>query len=515
MTQTILITGATSGIGLALAQQLAAQGARLLLVGRRPLADLAEPIFTPQTYCQADLAQPDCARQVADFLTDQAIERLDLLIPNAGLGYYGDVGAQPPSSVAELLAVNLLAPIRLTHTLHPWLRAARGKVVFISSVATAVPAPDYAVYGATKAALEGFARALRVEWQGQIDVQVVRPGATRTPMHEKSGISLDVMDWRKFPPAAQTAARIAVAIRRPGREVTIGFSNQLLTFAGRNGRVLLDPLLLRRAKQRAKGVAEDQAPNRPPVCVITGAADGIGRALAWQFAQAGYAIVGIDVDAERAAAAAAELERAGLTAQFLHADLREEADLARLVKELRPLAPLDVFIHNAGISAAGPFSQLSLAEQERVIAVNLRAPLHLTAALENAGLFSAAPTLVFLSSLSHYVSYPGAAVYAGSKDGLASYARSLQVAWPMAQVLTVFPGPTRTAHARRYSPDNSREAARMPPEKVAAAIYRAVQKRRRRLIPGLGNHLLALGGHLAPRLLEWSMKKAILEKFDV
>jgi short-subunit dehydrogenase len=122
--------------------------------------------------------------------------------------------------------------------------------------------------------------------------------------------------------------------------------------------------------------------------------------------------------------------------------------------------------------------------------------------------------LVFLSSLSHYVSYPGAAVYAASKDGLAHYARSLQAALPAAGTLTVFPGPTRTEHARRYSPDNSREENRMPPEDVAAAILRGVTDGRSRLIPGTANRMMALAGHLAPRLLELGMKKMILEKFD-
>lgn len=91
--------------------------------------------------------------------------------------------------------------------------------------------------------------------------------------------------------------------------------------------------------------------------------------------------------------------------------------------------------------------------------------------------------MVFVSSLAHFVSYPGASVYAASKDGLAAYARSLRVAEPALHVLTVFPGLTRPAHARRYGPDNSREARRMPPEKLAELIYRAVQRRQKVLIP--------------------------------
>lgn len=112
------------------------------------------------------------------------------------------------------------------------------------------------------------------------------------------------------------------------------------------------------------------------------------------------------------------------------------------------------------------------------------------------------------------MSYPGAAVYAASKDGLASYARSLAVALaPQGiHVLTVYPGPTRTAHARRYSPDNSREARRMPPDKLAAAVVRAVARRQRVLVPGAGNQLFAVIGRWFPGLGEWAMKKTLWEK---
>ncbi len=72
----------------------------------------------------------------------------------------------------------------------------------------------------------------------------------------------------------------------------------------------------------------------------------------------------------------------------------------------------------------------------------------------------------------------------------------------------------RTAHARRYSPDNSREDGRMPPETLAAAIFRAEQAGQTRLIPGPANKLMGLAGHLLPGLLEMGMKKVILEKLE-
>lgn len=247
-------------------------------------------------------------------------------------------------------------------------------------------------------------------------------------------------------------------------------------------------------------------------CAITGAAEGLGRALALRFAAAGYAITGIDVDPGRAAETTAEIAAAGGTARFILADLAQEAALAGVLAELAAGPPSDVFIHNAGISAAGPFERLPLAAQMTVLDVNLVAPMQLTAGLLRVGGLSRPGAVVFVSSLAHFVSYPGASVYAASKDGLAVYARSLRVAEPALHVLTVFPGLTRPAHARRYGPDNSREARRMPPEKLAELIYRAVQRRQKVLIPGWRNRLVALLGSLLPGLVEPVMRRSLYER---
>lgn len=249
-------------------------------------------------------------------------------------------------------------------------------------------------------------------------------------------------------------------------------------------------------------------------CMITGAADGIGRALAHRFADAGYDIVGIDLDVQRAERTQAELEAKGATCRFVIADLGTEVGVTHLLESLSDEPAIDVLIHNAGINAVGGFGQVELARQEAVIKVNLLAPMLITTALLKAKKFKLESTLVFISSLSHFVSYPGAASYAASKDGLASYARSLSVALSGSKinVLTVYPGPTKTAHARRYSPDNSRQERRMPPEVLANQIFSGVQTGQRLLIPGLGNRLFAWFGWSFPRLTEWVMRQVIFEK---
>ena len=243
--------------------------------------------------------------------------------------------------------------------------------------------------------------------------------------------------------------------------------------------------------------------------VITGAAQGIGKALAHRFAQAGYAITGVDIDA----VGAAKVERE-LNARFVIADLRSEADIARVLPELLQ-KPIDLLIHNAGINAVGRFPDISIETQEQLIAVNFYAPMRLTAALLKANRITKGASIVFISSLSHYTSYPGATTYAATKSGLASYARSLSIALAPQNihVTTVFPGPTRTAHARRHSPHNTREEKRMPPEKLAHHIFRGIQKKKHLIIPGATNRMLAILGKWCPPIMEHAMRKVILEKF--
>jgi hypothetical protein len=254
--------------------------------------------------------------------------------------------------------------------------------------------------------------------------------------------------------------------------------------------------------------------HQAPHAVITGAADGIGKALAQCCAAAGYRIVGIDRDAAQAARAQAELAQAGATVEFIQADLASEAAIERVLHRLDAGPPIDLFVHNAGINAVGHFGHLALEQQQAVLDVNLLAPLLLTAGLLRHEMLADRASLVFMASLSCFVGYPGAAVYAASKDGLAAYARSLRVALAEQHihVLTVYPGPTRTAHARRYSPDNRREARRMPPEHLAAQILVAVQRRQPVLIPGAAGRLFALLGHYAPALAERVMKQTILDR---
>ena len=226
--KTVLITGATDGIGRALAKIYRARGNRLVLVGRRALGTLNDPLYTEATYCRADLSQNDCAERVREFLNAQKIGTIALAIQNAGTGYFGPIAEQSAESIRDIIAVNLLAPLRLTHALIPYLQA-NGKLVLIGSITHAFPCPDYAVYAATKEALNALGRNLQIE--GDINVQIIHPGATRTGLHKKIG--MDNEKKKGFPSAERVAQKITRAIDGRRFVATIGWGNAWARFLGR------------------------------------------------------------------------------------------------------------------------------------------------------------------------------------------------------------------------------------------------------------------------------------------
>jgi short-subunit dehydrogenase len=513
--KTVLITGTTSGLGLELAK-LYSSDSRLLLLGRKPLSKLSDRLFHDHAYCQCDLSKPNCADVVLEWLEIEGISSLDLVIHNAGVGYYGHLSRQSDKSLDELLAVNLYAPIRLTHMLLPRLKNANGKLVFISSVAANLPVAQYSVYGTSKAALSGFARNLRLELSN-VKVQTIYPGAIQTEMHSKSGAAK--LNTKKFPTAAKVAKDIYKAITTNKREVTIGFNNLLLRNAGYYASRFTDFMtkIFYNQEQDNLSLALKQEINKlqrvNKRCVITGAASGIGAALAEVFKHE-YEIVGIDRDFLNAKKVMNELG-AEARVRFIIAELSSQAGTQRIISDLGK-EPIDLLILSAGINSVGAFERSDIQTQIAVLDVNLRSPLMLTKSLLAEGVLQRSSGVIFIASLSHFVGYPGASVYAASKDGLTSFARSLSVALKREGVhmVTVFPGPTRTPHARQYSPDNSKEHLRMPPEVLAQKIQRALEQRRHRYVPGLQNKLFALTGKLFPRFTESVMKKSMFDKLE-
>ena len=191
----VLVTGASSGIGRATAVEFARQrDAHLVLTARREdeLAETARltsrarrsgtTVEHEAVLVSCDLSSQDGIDAVLDVVRDE-IGRLDVLVNNAGVG--GDEGFDAPTTMRDadrMLALNLRAPIALSHELLPLLRASRGSIVNVSSVAGLIGTPDAEVYSSTKWAITGFSEALRAsQARHGVHVACVHPGPVPTP----------------------------------------------------------------------------------------------------------------------------------------------------------------------------------------------------------------------------------------------------------------------------------------------------------------------------------------------
>ncbi|ADB53954.1 SDR family NAD(P)-dependent oxidoreductase [Conexibacter woesei] len=186
-----LVTGASRGIGRALAQRLAARGARLGLLARSETELEQLTAALPAAAAGPHLALPcdvGVREQVESAVARFAAEagRLDLAIANAGVAHYGPFGELEPELVERMTRINWLGTVwTVRAALEPMLAAGRGHVVIVSSGAGQRAFPDAAVYGATKAAQRAFGEALRHELAGTgVSLTVAYPGEIATSLHD-------------------------------------------------------------------------------------------------------------------------------------------------------------------------------------------------------------------------------------------------------------------------------------------------------------------------------------------
>ncbi|CAN5245589.1 SDR family oxidoreductase [soil metagenome] len=172
----VLLTGATGGLGHAIARHLAAAGARVVLAGRRAdvRATLAGEIGAE--IAPADLSDPDAVRALAAAYSD-----VDIFIANAGVPASGRLQTYDAEQIERALLVNLHAPIILTHALAPhMLNRGAGHIVFMSSLAGKTATAGSSLYNATKYGMRGFAGAMRAELHGTgVGVSTIFPGFIR------------------------------------------------------------------------------------------------------------------------------------------------------------------------------------------------------------------------------------------------------------------------------------------------------------------------------------------------
>jgi len=246
----VFITGASRGIGRALAERLAARGAILGLCARSAdaLQELREALpGDHHTVHPCDVSdQPAVQAQIDAFVAHHG--GLDVVVANAGLAHYGPFRDQSLQDALEMSEVNWHGTLFTVHAALPQLLdQARGHIVVVSSGVALRSFPWGAVYGATKAAQRGFAEALRHELSGTgVSLTTVYPGAVDTDLHTAE-VADRMPDWTRVGPppvAAQEIADAAIAgVEADARSVYHPANVQLLGAVHNTSPRLADALL--------------------------------------------------------------------------------------------------------------------------------------------------------------------------------------------------------------------------------------------------------------------------------
>jgi short-subunit dehydrogenase len=254
----IVLTGASTGIGRALAVRLAAQGARLVLASRSQerLTELAQAIWEKGGEATAVATDVVDAAQRARLIDAAlaALGGLDVLINNAGVGARGWLADSTPQQLRQIMEVNFFAAVELTRLAIPHLRQGQNPmIVNVSSAVGRRGLPGIAEYSASKFALTGWSESLRAELaKDGIHLLIVSPGAIQTEF--RTNLIADRIDYGSLAQQTMTADRCASFIVNGMRwrkgEVVITLQAKLLLWANRLCPGLLDWGLRRHARRR-------------------------------------------------------------------------------------------------------------------------------------------------------------------------------------------------------------------------------------------------------------------------
>ena len=525
MAVTAVITGATDGIGLELAKIHLCLGHTVYAVGRRKLAETPLARLPQENihYLRVDLSETDSSRQLADKLVGMlaagktaagANESIDYLYLNAAGGYFGDYALQSPESIANLSEVNFLSPLFTLCELRSLLNKS-SVIKVIGSIAHRLVREDFVVYCALKAALAMAIHSIQEESNSFGEIIMVEPGAIATSIHVKSGMSLEQAAAVVGHSPRSVAWKIYRCRARRRRRV-IGGINRIFFSLSQAGE--LASLL------RPAGKLKIASPHSSKNIFIIGAAEGIGRAIAQQYLGGGRGectlyLYDNNLELLRKNFADSTGTAAGVGVRLAYCDVEKtEHAVKQLAADAQQADGIDLLYIPAGISAVANYENIDPAVYRRVYQCNTHVVLQLVRKLLGDALMRRGGSITLFSSLSHYFTYPGAAFYAATKTALAALSKGLYKKLLSSNgvvIRAVYPGPTDTRHAKRYSPDNARSGTqRTSPEVVAKAVVGAQATTSRHIFATSAQRLLAAAAILFPRLFAGIMRKAVYAKIS-
>jgi short-subunit dehydrogenase len=240
--QVIVVTGASSGIGLATAEMAAARGARVVLTSRNEQA-----LLDTVTHIRArggrafhivgDVANPDAVDAVADLAIEQ-FGRIDTWVNNAGVGVYGKLTDTPLADKRRLFDVDFWGVVHGCRTAVRHLRASGGAIINVGSVTSDQPTPLLGIYSAAKHAVKAYTDTLRMELEHDripISISLVKPASINTPFIEHARSHMDAEPEFLPPvyPPEEVARAILACAERPMRDVLVGGSAKVMSGMGK------------------------------------------------------------------------------------------------------------------------------------------------------------------------------------------------------------------------------------------------------------------------------------------
>ncbi len=235
--QRVVLTGASGGIGRAVARQLVEKGARVVLVGRREeaLAALEEELLQAGfgadqgIFSLAVDVTEDTDRQRLVEFANSAMGGVDILINLAGAMSFSEFSQESAAVTEQLFQANILAPMQLSRLLIPQMRRQQsGEIVNVGSIFGSIAFAWFTTYSSTKFALRGFSEALRRELAGSsVGVTYIAPRAVRTPFNSDRMVEMCKATGTQMDEPEAVARQVVDALEQGKRECYLGFPEKL------------------------------------------------------------------------------------------------------------------------------------------------------------------------------------------------------------------------------------------------------------------------------------------------
>lgn len=243
----------------------------------------------------------------------------------------------------------------------------------------------------------------------------------------------------------------------------------------------------------------------PKRALVTGGSAGLGAAMVRWLMANGFEVVALDPRGTEDFVAAD---------QHIACDLASRADLDRALPEMIDAGPYNLVVFNAGIVVTGKYERIDSELHGRIVRVNAEAPMVIASALLTAETLNTPAALLFVSSLSHFTGYPGAASYAAAKDALTAYAKSMRKAARVrgVSITIAFPASLGAGHAERHETKAATASGPLDLDVAAEMILADALAGRKTSIPGGVNRAIAVIGRIAPKPVTALMRRLIFTR---